>query len=82
MIPEEVAFRKKLGFAVPARVWMMEDKYLNMIRDCFTGHNAKKFFNTDKLVEMLDDEHFAKPDNWRKVWAVYVFLVWYGEYFD
>lgn len=81
MIPDEVAFRKKLGFAVPARVWMMEDKYLNMIKDTFKSKEAELFFETDRIVELLDEEHFSKPDNWRKVWAIYVFLIWYKEYF-
>ncbi|MBR3646083.1 MAG: asparagine synthetase B [Lachnospiraceae bacterium] len=82
MIPDEVAFRKKLGFAVPARVWMMEDKYLNMIKEMFESEDAAKFFKTDKIVALLDEEHFAKPDNWRKVWSIYVFLVWYKQYFN
>lgn len=81
MIPDEVAFRKKLGFAVPARVWMQEEKYLNMIKDKFTSDNAAKFFDINKITAMLDEEHFAKPDNWRKVWCIYVFLVWYEQYF-
>lgn len=82
MIPDEVAFRKKLGFAVPARVWMQEEKYLAQIKELFSSENAAKFFDTNKLVALLDEEHFALPDNWRKVWCLYVFLIWYGQYFD
>lgn len=82
MIPDEVAFRKKLGFAVPARVWMREEKYLNHITELFQSENAAKFFDTDKIVAMLDDEYFEKPGNWRKIWAIYVFLIWYNEYFE
>lgn len=81
-IPEEVAFRKKLGFAVPARVWMMEPKYLNMIKEKFESDNASLFFNTDKLTDMLKEESFENPSNWRKVWSIYVFLVWYEQYFN
>lgn len=81
MIPDEVAFRKKLGFAVPARVWMQEEKYLAMIKERFTSADAAKFFDVDKITAMLDEEHFALPDNWRKVWNIYVFLVWYQQYF-
>ncbi len=82
MIPDEVAFRKKLGFAVPVRVWMQEEKYKAEIKEMFNSEAASKFFDVRKLNTMLDDEHFSLPDNWRKVWNVYVFLVWYKQYFD
>ena len=39
------------------------------------------FFNTDKLVELLDQHRAGKYDNSRKIWTVYTFLVWYGVYF-
>ena len=52
-----------------------------MIKDKFTSDNAAKFFDINKITAMLDEEHFAKPDNWRKVWCIYVFLVWYEQYF-
>lgn len=81
MIPQEVAFRKKLGFAVPARVWMKEEPYRSRIAAYFASENAGRFFDTEKLAAMLTDDYLAKPDNWRKAWCVYVFLVWYEQYF-
>lgn len=81
-IPAEVAFRKKLGFAVPARVWMRDETQMAKIRKLFSSENAKKFFDTTKLEGMLTDEYLNGPDNWRKVWNVYIFLIWYGVYFD
>lgn len=82
MIPEEVAFRKKLGFAVPARVWMEEEPYLSMIREVFESDTARVFFDADKIVSMLNKEYLDGPGNWRKVWNIYIFLVWYKQYFD
>lgn len=81
-IPEEVAFRRKLGFAVPARVWMAQEPYRDNIRKVFEGKNAAKFFRKEVLEKMLSDEFLSKPDNWRKTWCVYVFLVWYDRYFE
>ncbi|MBQ9610302.1 MAG: asparagine synthetase B [Lachnospiraceae bacterium] len=81
MLPDEIAFRKKLGFAVPVRVWMREKPYLNKIREIFNSEYADKYFDTSLLNEMLTDEYLDQPDNWRKVWCVYIFLVWYGIYF-
>ena len=47
----------------------------------FTSETAKKFFNTDLIVSYLDDHFNGKDDNSRKVWTIYVFLVWYNIYF-
>ena len=79
--PPLTANKKKLGFPVPIRVWLREDEYYNKVRAAFESNNAKKFFNTDKLVALLDDHKAEKYDYSRKIWTVYTFLVWYGVYF-
>lgn len=53
--PPKTANKKKLGFPVPIRVWLREDKYYNIVKDAFTSANAEKFFNTPMLVKLLDD---------------------------
>ena len=80
-MPDKWASKKKLGFPVPTRVWLKEDKYYNIVREEFTGANAQKFFHTEKLVKLLDDHRAGKADNSRRVWTVYTFLVWYKEFF-
>lgn len=79
--PPLTANKKKLGFPVPIRVWLREDEYYNKVKAMFESDNAKKFFNTDKLVALLDDHKAEKYDYSRKIWTVYTFLVWYGVYF-
>ncbi len=79
--PPLTANKKKLGFPVPIRVWLREDEYYNVVKTAFTSDNAKKFFNTDKLVALLDDHKAEKYYYSRKIWTVYTFLVWYGVYF-
>lgn len=80
-LPEEVASKRKLGFPVPIRVWLKEDKYYNIIKTAFTSEGAKKYFNSDKIMKYLDDHRAGKADNSRKVWTIYMFLVWYNRYF-
>ncbi|MGN0667098.1 MAG: asparagine synthase (glutamine-hydrolyzing) [Huintestinicola sp.] len=80
--PEKTANKKKLGFPVPIRVWLREDKYYNIVKERFTSEAAAKFFNTDKLVALLDDHRTEKYDNSRKIWTVFIFLKWYGVYFE
>ncbi len=80
-MPEKWSTKKKLGFPVPTREWLKQDKYYNIVKDAFTDETAKKFFNTDVLVKLLDEHKALKKDNSRKVWTVYTFLVWYKRFF-
>jgi asparagine synthase (glutamine-hydrolysing) len=81
-MPEKTAEKEKLGFPVPTRVWLRDEKYYNVVKKKFKGKTAEKFFNTDTLVAWLDEHFSGKEDNSRRVWTVYVFLVWYDIYFD
>ena len=80
-IPEATAMKKKLGFPVPITLWLKEDKYYNQVKEAFTSPAAKTFFNTDELVKLLDQHKNGKLDNSKKIWVVYMFLMWYDVYF-
>ena len=80
--PPKTANKKKLGFPVPIRVWLKEDKYYGIVKDSFTSSAAEKFFNTDLLVKLLDEHREGKYDNSRKIWTVFIFLQWYAVYFE
>lgn len=80
-MPDITAERKKLGFPIPVRNWLREDKYYNMVKETLTSKEAKEFFNTDYLVKLLDRHYNQKADNSRKIWTVYAFLVWYQKHF-
>lgn len=81
-IPEKDTARPKLGFPVPVRVWLRKAPYYNKVKEAFTGAAAQRFFNTDVLLRFLDEHYTGKKDNSRKIWTVYMFLVWYGIYFE
>ncbi|MCQ2417218.1 MAG: asparagine synthase (glutamine-hydrolyzing) [Oscillospiraceae bacterium] len=78
----DTAAKKKLGFPVPIRVWLKEDKCYQIVRTSFTSDTASRYFNTDLLMKLLDDHKNGKADNSRKIWTVYMFLVWYAVYFE
>ncbi len=80
-LPDEWADRKKMGFPVPIRYWLAEDKYYNLVKAEFTSGEAKEFFDTDKLMALLDEHKSGKANNGRRIWTVYVFLTWYRRFF-
>lgn len=80
-LPQFTAEKKKLGFPVPIRVWLREEKYYNIVKKMFTSDIANEFFNSDVLLDYLDRHFAGKEDNSRKIWTIYIFLIWYNVYF-
>ena len=80
-LPRSSSQRKKLGFPVPIRVWLKEEPYYLHVKAYFTGEDAGQFFHTEQLVKLLDDHKNGLADNSRKIWTVYIFLVWYKVFF-
>ena len=81
VLPEEIAYRKKLGFIVPIRIWMADERYNQDVQAKFHSEMAEKFFNVEEINAIFDEYIGGNSDNWRKVWTIYTFLVWYEEYF-
>ena len=78
----KTAAKKKLGFPVPIRVWLKEEQYYNIVRRAFESEAGRQFFHTEQLVKLLDDHRDGHADNSRKIWTVFMFLVWYNVYFE
>ena len=81
-LPDMVAEKKKLGFPVPIRIWLRDEKYYNVVKEAFTSKAAEEFFKTDEIVKLLDEHKNGKNDNSRKIWAIYMFLVWHKNFFE
>ena len=80
-IPNESYKKKKLGFPVPLREWIKEDDLYNQIKEEFNSDISKELFNQKRILKLLEDHKNNKKDNYKKVWTIYTFLVWYKNYF-
>ena len=80
-IPEAAAQKKKLGFPVPIRIWLRQDKYYGIVKKAFLSKEAQLFFRTEELMKLLDAHRAGREDYSRQIWTVYTFLVWYRQYF-
>ncbi|MCR5717408.1 MAG: asparagine synthase (glutamine-hydrolyzing) [Oscillospiraceae bacterium] len=78
----KTAAKKKLGFPVPIRVWLKEERWYGIVRRAFESKAGRQFFHTEQLIKLLDDHRDGKADNSRKIWTVFMFLVWYHVYFE
>jgi asparagine synthase (glutamine-hydrolysing) len=80
-LPKESANRKKLGFPVPIRHWIREEKYYVKIKSHFESSHAAQFFNVQEIMTLLNDHYQGKANNARKVWTIFMFLLWHKKYF-
>ncbi len=81
ILPEEWAKRPKWGFPVPFHHWIREEKYFNKVKELFNEDFVEEFFSKKGLNKLLDD-HFNKgKENGRKIYTIYMFLIWYKVYF-
>ena len=81
-LPMSSAQKPKLGFPVPIRVWLRQKKYYEVVKNAFMSDTAGKFFNKDQICSLLIEHYDGKWDHSRKIWTIYIFIVWYNIYFE
>ena len=52
------------------------------MKDAFSSDLAKQFFHTEELLRYLEDHFKGRRDYSRRIWTVFVFLLWYQVYFE
>lgn len=80
-LPEEWATRKKKGYVVPLKNWLKEPKYSEIITEMLTGELAAQFFDVEQLKALIEENLSGRRAQHRKIWTVYMFLLWYEEFF-
>ncbi|MBO4864789.1 MAG: asparagine synthase (glutamine-hydrolyzing) [Eubacterium sp.] len=80
-LPHETAFMTKKGFITPLNDWLKQDKYYDMVKLKFYSETAEKFFNVAYIIKLLDDHRNGVAKNMKKIWMIYVFILWYERYF-
>ena len=81
VLPESAAMRPKKGFPVPFRTWIREPVYKEKLHDAFESDTAVKFFESKKLLDMLDEHVKGLGNHARVLYTVYAFIVWYDCFF-
>ncbi len=76
-LPHEVAFRKKVGFPVPVRKWLADERYNRPVEEKLFGESSKLFFDQDEIKKMWESFINGEALLWNRVYAVYAFLLWY-----
>ncbi|MDQ0219332.1 asparagine synthase (glutamine-hydrolyzing) [Peribacillus cavernae] len=81
IVPDHVVNRKKLGFPVPIRHWLKAELYgwaIDLIQASQTGY----IFNKQEVFQLLEEHVTNKKDNSRKLWTIFVFMIWHQIYVE
>ncbi|HIX94173.1 MAG TPA: asparagine synthase (glutamine-hydrolyzing) [Candidatus Gemmiger excrementipullorum] len=81
-LPGADAARPKRGFPVPVRDWLRQERWAAPVRAAFDRPVAARFFCVRRLHRMLRQHLRGTRDNWRQIFCIYCFLVWYEQYFE
>ena len=82
LLPDEVAFRKKVGFPVPVRKWLADEKYNAPAAKALFGSASQKFFDQGVMRALWSDFLEGNDTLWGRIYAIYAFLIWYEMKFD
>lgn len=82
-LPSKIIFRKKQGFSVPIGEWIRKElKGFVCELLCKSRIDKEGLFNYN-FIQDLHDEHFSlKRNNWKQLWALIVFQLWYERYIN
>ena len=81
MVPDEVLYRKKLGFPVPIKHWLKEEIYL-WARQLINASETDHLINKAPVLHLLERHRKNKGDHARKIWTVLMFMLWHQIYIE
>jgi asparagine synthase (glutamine-hydrolysing) len=83
MIPDEIIYRKKMGFGAPMSQWLRGD-FGKEAEGVILGSKLlqRPGFNTDFIAALCRDHRSGKQDNAVYIWTLYNLAAWYGYWFE
>lgn len=81
ILPRHIIHKQKHGFAVPVGSWFRKE-LKGLIVKTFNESEIKKdgIFNYSYIDKLLSDHFAERIDNGRKIWALFVFQMWYNKW--
>jgi len=79
LIDEATFLRPKLGYPVPVRAWLKNELY-PWAKEILENMTCTEYINREAALQMLEDHKEGRADNYRKLWTILVFVIWYRLY--
>ncbi len=81
VIPEETRKRRKLGFPIPMRQWLIKAPE-TIYSQIFLSPYIVKHLDIDYIKKLVSDHKSGKKDNSRKIYALVALAVWLRVFFE
>ena len=80
-LPHETAFRKKVGFSVPVKDWLRQERFRPELEAVLFGPRSGQYFDRDLLRRYWQSFLGGSDEIWRIIYSAYVFLIWEADIF-
>ena len=83
LVPREVIYRQKMGFAVPIRYWLGDEMY-DFTRSTLLSDKAlgRGLFKAAIIERLLKEQKEGTADNSWKIWTLLMLELWFREFID
>lgn len=83
MLPSEVIYRPKMGFAIPISEWI-NNQWREMSHELVLSKRAlqRGNFNHQFLERIMDEHRRGRRNHSSTIWALMVLEMWYRKYID
>jgi asparagine synthase (glutamine-hydrolysing) len=81
MLPDDILYRKKMGFSVPLASWFRHE-----IKDLAERHlidqaqGLKSIFNHNQVVTLWNEHQSGSADHSALLWSMLMFEMWWVKY--
>ena len=80
-LPTNIINRRKKGFGIPLALWLADDlkKFCN---DILSSESIKSagLFNWDYVNKIKHDHFSLRSNNYKQIWALMVFQMWFEKW--
>lgn len=83
LLPDDVLYRKKMGFSVPLATWFRE--HIKSIAERYLfGYSTgvHEYFHTDTITQWWDEHQAESHDHSHLLWSLLMFQMWYVKYME
>lgn len=80
-LPDDILYRKKMGFSVPLAQWLREElKELTQTTLFQSAGGVPDYFNMINIQKLWDQHQQGQKDNATVLWSLLMFQLWWDEY--
>jgi asparagine synthase (glutamine-hydrolysing) len=82
ILPDDILYRKKMGFCVPLREWAGELMIDYIDRNLKTFCDDHPQFNRSELEDLLDRLRTGDETSVNRLWTLYFLIAWFRKWMD